>query len=210
MVWRHIVEIAAQAPWRIRARARDSSSSSSSFARRRERVSVRLKNEAAGRGTLFFSQLVLPRVGAPRVTFVTKTAVKCMRPHSPGDSTPTEFLSHFSRSARRERERGPDSFPLPPLLVPGTAGIRAWHNAKYFSSFAAVKILTPLRGDTTPHRTRSTEIALHFARNKNGRGAGLDGRVGICSVARIAPSRYVLSRRIQRPIRALVRNSAAG
>lgn len=144
---------------------------------------------------MFFSRFVLPRVGAPRVTFVTKTAVKCMRPHSPGDSTSTEFLSHFSRSART----GPDSFSpcrpfsaLPSNRAPvfrGGEGIRAWHNAKYLSSFAAAKILTPLRGDTTPlysfDRNRSP-----FREKQKRRRAGLDGRVRICSVARIVPPRH--------------------
>ena len=121
---------------------------SSSFARRYERVSVRLKNEAARRSTLFFSRLVLPRVGAPRVTFVTKTAMKCMRPHSLGDSTPKEFFSHFSRSVRVENPTA--SLPSLHVLVSGRERYTLGITRNTLPSFAAAKILTPLRGDTTP------------------------------------------------------------
>jgi len=97
---------------------------------------------------LFFSRLVLPRVGAPRVTFVTKTAMKCMRPHSLGDSTPKEFFSHFSRSVRVENPTA--SLPSLHVLVSGRERYTLGITRNTLPSFAAAKILTPLRGDTTP------------------------------------------------------------
>lgn len=106
---------------------------------------------------MFFSQLVLPRVGAPCVTFVTKTAVKCMRPHSLGDSSSTEFLSHFPSAGRRVQ--GPTSR----LSRPSSPRVR--RNAKPLLpavgvDVVAAKILTPLRGDATALLVRPKSLSI--------------------------------------------------
>lgn len=122
---------------------------------------------------MFFSQLVLPRVGAPRATFVTKTAVKCMRPHSLGDSSSTEFLSHFpSAGTDAYRARRPAFLVLPARAC--STRVRVWRNAKPLPVVVA-KILTPLRGDTTAlysfDRNRSPFLGKQ-KRRRVGRGRG--------------------------------------
>lgn len=113
---------------------------------------------------MFFSQLVLPRVGAPRVTFVTKTAVKCMRPHSLGDSSSTEFLSHFPSAGRRVQ--GPSRPAFLVLSSPRVLGGYAFGVTQNpFPSRVVVvvvvaKILTPLRGDTTALLVRPKSLSI--------------------------------------------------